>query len=205
MATGMPVPITHDSRPLARSRALDRSEGNGSVPLHPDCPERGERAWVAFGVTQSLHSLLSVERVHVGLDAPTKADILRAMVRLAETDPAVVDSEALLQAVEARESLISTGVGQGLALPHARTSAVTDTVVSFATLAEPVDYDALDGNPVVMVVFLAGPDRERGEHVRLLSRISRVVADAETRQTLLDATSPGGVLDVIAEAEAALA
>ncbi|MEL6615815.1 MAG: PTS sugar transporter subunit IIA [Bacteroidota bacterium] len=152
----------------------------------------------------SLHSLLSADRVHVGLDVETKADVLRAMVGLAETAPEVTDADALLASVEAREALISTGVGEGLALPHARTSAVSGTVVCLATLAAPVGYDALDGQPVVMVVFLAGPEGERGEHVRLLSRISRVVADPDARQRILSADDAEGVLHAIAEAEASL-
>lgn len=184
---------------------MKRSDRNGRIPLHPDCPERRPVLWVASDVTRSLSSLLSPERIRVGLRVDSKDDVLREMVRLVENDSVVLDPVALLRAVQSREALISTGVGQGLGLPHARTSAVSGTVLAFATLEEPVDYDALDGRPVQMVVLLAGPERERGEHVRLLSRISRVVADATIRNRLLKAESVGGVLDAIADAETSLA
>ena len=156
-------------------------------------------------MADDLLHLLPPERIRVALAAPTKADVLREMAALASGADAVTDAESLLRDVEAREAVISTGVGQGLALPHARTTAVSETVVAFATLAEPVDYDALDGAPVRLVLLLAGPESERSRHLRLLSRVSRVMADDETRQRLLAAATPHEVLEVIAEAEAALA
>ena len=151
--------------------------------------------------TYPLSTLLTPQRVRVGLDASSKSDVLRAMVSLAARSSEVRDWRKLLADVQAREALISTGVGQGLALPHARTDAVTETVAAFATLAEPVDYASLDGAPVRMVLLIAGPEHQKTQHLRLLSRASRVMADPDTRQRLLDAPSSDSVLDVLADAE----
>ena len=152
----------------------------------------------------TLLTLLDTSRIAVSLDAPTKPDVLHALSGLAATSSAVTDPEMLLEDITAREALISTGVGQGIALPHARTSAVTETVAAFATLAEPVEYDALDGEPVRLVLLIAGPDSERHHHVRLLSRVSRVLSDAETRDRLGASTGAADVLSAFADAEARL-
>ncbi len=151
-----------------------------------------------------LSSLLTPDRVHVGLDASTKADVLRRVVALAATSPAVTDAAQLLADVEAREAMLSTGVGGGLALPHARSAAVRETVAAFATLAAPVDFEALDGEPVRLVLLLAGPDSDPGAHVRLLSRVSRLMSAAAVRERLLAATDPADFCTVLSDAEAAM-
>jgi PTS system fructose-specific IIA component len=151
-----------------------------------------------------LSSLLTPDRVRVGLDAPTKADVLRGVVALAATSPAVLDADRLLADVEAREATLSTGVGGGLALPHARSAAVRETVAALATLAAPVDFDALDGAPVRLVLLLAGPDGDPGAHVRLLSRVSRLMSRDAVRERLMAAADPTDFCEALAEAEAAL-
>ena len=151
-----------------------------------------------------LSSLLAPARVCIGLTAATKADVLRAVVGLAATSPVVADAEALLADVEAREATLSTGVGDGLALPHARSGAVTDTIAALATLAAPVDYDALDGAPVELVLLLAGPEGNPGAHVRLLSRVSRLLSQPGVRARLLASADSDDFCDALAEAEEAL-
>ena len=148
-----------------------------------------------------LSSLLTSERVGIGLDVPDKADLLRRIVGLAATSPAVRDAARLLADVEAREATLSTGVGDGLALPHARSSAVTETVAAVATLAVPVDYDALDGAPVRLVLLIASPDSDPAAHVRLLGRISRLLVLPGMRDALLAAPDAGAFCDALARAE----
>ncbi|MEM1056054.1 MAG: PTS sugar transporter subunit IIA [Bacteroidota bacterium] len=152
----------------------------------------------------TLSSLLAPSRIRVGLRAGDKSGLLAELVALASTSSVVLDTDELLAAVEAREAQLSTGVGKGLAFPHARTSAVSETLAAFATLATPIDFDALDGEPVRLVMLIAGTDADRREHVRLLSRISRVLSDEATRRRLLAAKSPDDVLEIVAEAEAEL-
>ena len=125
-----------------------------------------------------------LDHVEVGLRAATKAEAIDALVaRLAGVD-GVEDADRLGADVAAREARMSTGVGDGLALPHARTPAVARTVAALATLAEPVDWGALDGQPVGIVLLLAGPEADRRAHVRLLAHVSRVLSDADVRARL---------------------
>lgn len=153
---------------------------------------------------QSLAALLDAGAVRVGLDAPDKEALLEALVGLVADTPAVTDAKQLLADVNEREALMSTGVGQGLALPHARTSAVRSTVAAFAVLAAPLEYEALDGEPVQLALLLAGPEEERGNHVRLLSRVSRLLSRDDLRTTLLEAGSAEAALNLIRDGEAVL-
>ncbi|WP_420454473.1 PTS sugar transporter subunit IIA [Rubrivirga sp.] len=148
-----------------------------------------------------LTDLLALDRVLVDLDAPSRDAVLDAAIARLTGLPAVRDPAQLAADVVAREARMSTGVGEGLALPHARTSAVASTVATVCTLATPVDWDAHDGAPVDLVLLFAGPEGDRGAHVRLLAHISRVLSPAATRRRLADASTPADLLAVIAEAE----
>lgn len=151
-----------------------------------------------------LLPLLHPSRVLVGAQEPDKAAVLDRALRLAATSDTVRDADVLRQDVLAREETMSTGVGQGLAFPHARTDAVGATVVSLLTLAEPVEFGSLDGAPVRIVLLLAGPSDERTAHVRLLGRASRLFADDATRNAVQTATSVDAVIDTLQAAEQAL-
>lgn len=153
----------------------------------------------------TLTDLLTPDRIGVCLDVRDKAAAIRAVVRLVAGAEAVRDARRLAADVRAREDRMSTGVGEGLALPHARTPAVTTSVAAFATLDPPVDFDAIDGAPVRLVFLLAGPEAERARHLRLLSRVSRLMSDPDLRARLYAATDPADVLDALRDSEAALA
>ena len=147
-----------------------------------------------------LDPTLLAARVAVGLEAPDKADALRQMVALVAGAPEVADPDRLVADVAAREARMSTGVGGGLALPHARSPAVTGTVAAVATLAAPVDWDALDGAPVDLVVLLAGPEADRAAHVRLLAQVSRVLSAPGVRARLSAAPDADAVRAALASA-----
>jgi PTS system fructose-specific IIA component len=152
----------------------------------------------------SVAGLLAPERVRVGLPATRKEEVLEAVLDLLEGAREVRELGRVREAVHAREALMSTGVGKGLALPHAQTDAVTDTVAAFAVTAAPVDYGALDGQPVRLVFLLVGPEGERGTHVRLLSRISRLMNRDAFRAALLQAPDAEAVLAAFREGEEGL-
>ncbi len=151
-----------------------------------------------------LTSLLTTASVRVGLLAETKADVLTGVVRLAASSPAVRDAAQLLADVEAREATLSTGVGDGIALPHARTAGVTETVAALVTLARPVDFESLDGEPVCLALLIATPEGAAGQHVRLLGRVSRLLSQPGVRDRLLEAATPEDFCAALADAEAAL-
>lgn len=123
------------------------------------------------------------------------------LIGLLATSGAVLDPARLAADVRTREDRMSTGVGEGLALPHTRTAAVTHTVIALATLATPVDWSALDGAPVEVVLLFAGPEADRAAHVHLLAQVSRVLSADGVRQRLMEARSVAELLEVLARAE----
>lgn len=153
----------------------------------------------------SISDLLTPGTIRVGVPGGEKRDVLNAVIDLLEGEEAVTDFGRVRRDVFAREQQMSTGVGMGLALPHARSAAVTDTLAAFATTSSDVPFGAMDGQPVRMLFLLVGPENERGRHVHLLGRISRLMNRAAFRQRLLAAATPDEALTLFRNAEAEFA
>ncbi len=142
----------------------------------------------------SLQSLLSPALIQVGLPGAGKASVINHTIDLLAGHPAVKDLERVRKAVLEREARMSTGIGHGVALPHAKVDAVEDTLVAFAVTAEPIDFEALDGEPVRLVFLLVSPAHSPGQHIRLLGRVSRVLSNVRVQHQLLNAQMPEDVL-----------
>lgn len=151
------------------------------------------------------HQLLSPDTVRVGLSARSKDEVINALLDVAATHAAVVDPEAMRRAVFEREQMMSTGVGKGLGLPHAKTAAVTETVAAFAITADPVDFGAIDDQKVSLVFLLVGTEEAKSEHIKILSRISRLLNRDAFRERLLQAHDAEEVLALLEEGEVQLA
>ncbi len=149
-----------------------------------------------------LSELLTPDRVRIPLRATTKGDVLRELVDTAVGGNG--DSAAeVLSAVLQREREFPTGIGYGVAVPHGRTPALAGLVTVAGTTPEPVPYETVDGEPVRLFFLLAGPESTAGDHVKVLSRISRLVRREPVRQRLVAARSPEEFLRILSEAEVA--
>lgn len=148
-----------------------------------------------------LTELLTADRVRIPLGGRTKDDLLRELVALATAgeEPAVV--EAVLAAVREREGILSTGIGDGVAVPHGKTAALTELRMAAGAVASPVDFDALDGAPVHLFFLLVGPESAAGGHVRALSRIARLLRREPLRAQLRAARSSDEFLRAIRDSE----
>ena len=149
----------------------------------------------------AVTDLLAPDRIRVGLPVEGKEEAIKTVVSLLDGARAVRDLDRVRKDVWAREGVMSTGVGKGLALPHARTSAVVDTVAALVVTTGPVEYHSLDGQPVRLIFLLVGPEDERSQHVRLLSRISRLMNRDAFRARLLQAPDAAAVLAAFREGE----
>lgn len=147
-----------------------------------------------------IHSLLGRDRVRIHFDGGAKKDVLSRLVDLLKGHPAVRDLAQVKAAVLERENIMSTGVGKGLALPHAKTNAVTDTVAAFAVTDDPVDFGSIDNAPVRIFFLLVGAEEARSAHIKILSRISRLMNQEVFRRQLLEAGSPEEILRLFEEA-----
>jgi mannitol/fructose-specific phosphotransferase system IIA component (Ntr-type) len=117
-------------------------------------------------------------------------------------DLAHADYDDVLAAVLERESVQSTGIGFGVAIPHGRSAAVSELSMVAGVLPAPVAFDALDGEPVRLVFLIVGPEASAGLHVKILSRIARLVRRDTVRQQLLEATTADEFYNVLLDAEA---
>jgi mannitol/fructose-specific phosphotransferase system IIA component (Ntr-type) len=150
-----------------------------------------------------LSELLTANRVRVPLRSQTKDDVLRELVELATAGRDDVDVAAVLESVHQREQLLSTGIGGGVAIPHGKTPLVDQLIMAAGVCARPVEFDALDGEPVELLFLLIGPESAAGAHVKALSRISRLLRRESLRRGLCDAASAEEFLQLVHESEAA--
>lgn len=149
-----------------------------------------------------IADLLSEQVVRTNLPGASKNDIINAIIDLAASQDRVLDKEKVREAIFEREKIMSTGVGAGFAIPHAKSDAVSDIVAAFAVTAQPIDYQSLDDQPVRIVFLLVGRENMVGPHIKLLSRISRLMNNENFRKRLLDAPTPADVLEIFRKEEA---
>ncbi len=149
-----------------------------------------------------ISDILTEDLVVSRLKGTSKQEIIDAMVDLVATSPKVLDKDKVHEAIFDREKIMSTGVGNGFAIPHGKTDAVTDIVAAFAVTEEEIDYDSLDEKPVRLVFLLVGKDNLVGPHIKLLSRISRLMNKEEFRNQLLSTSSAKEILDLFRHEEA---
>ncbi len=148
-----------------------------------------------------LTELLAPERVRVPLRSRAKDDLLRELVELAAGSRGQDVVEALLRSVRDREAVLSTGIGEGVAIPHGRTPLLDSLVVAAGICETPVEFASLDGRPVELCFLLAGPESAAGAHVKALGRISRLLHRAPLRDALKECTSAEQFLELVRASE----
>jgi len=149
-----------------------------------------------------IGDILTEEMVLTNLEGSTKNEIIDAMIDLVGKSPKVMDKGKVRESIFEREEIMSTGVGNGFAIPHGKTDAVSDIVAAFAVTAEPIDYQSLDEKPVRLVFLLVGKDNMVGPHIKLLSRISRLMNKEEFRNRLIEMKTPREILETFKKEEA---
>jgi mannitol/fructose-specific phosphotransferase system IIA component (Ntr-type) len=160
------------------------------------------RAPMADETTMKLINYVSPETVIADLSVATSEECLRSLVgRLVELGK-VVDGERLLADLLARERVESTGIGGGIAIPHARSEAVVGSLVVIARLTRPIPFNAVDGEPVDLVFLLAGQKDQPGQQLRVLARISRLARMESFLKAVRCATTPARILDALMAEEA---
>lgn len=150
--------------------------------------------------TLLLTDLLTPDRIRVPLLAEDKAGVLTELVQLL-ADRSGAALEPLHAAVLEREAVLSTGIGHGIAIPHAKSPVIDKLWLVCGSAAKGISFDALDGQPVHLFFLLLGPDSAAGQHVKALSRIARLVRGDQVREALMGAESSEAFHQIIVEAE----
>ena len=143
-----------------------------------------------------LAELIEPDRVLAGLRVNDKPQLLQELAR--RVAPATgIGTGLILDALQSRERLGSTGLGRGFALPHARLPGLATLCGLFARLARPIDFDAIDGAPVDLVFLLLAPEDAGKEHLSALAAISRPLRDAAFAQDLRRAKSSEAAFELL--------
>lgn len=148
-----------------------------------------------------ISDILTEQTISVNLDAIDKNDAINKMVDISNNSGRVQNLEKVRECVFEREKLVSTGVGKGFAIPHGKTNEISDVVAAFGITTTPIDFDSIDSEPVRFIFLLVGKDSLLNVHIKLLSRISRIMNKDEFRGKLLLAKSPAEVLKLFREEE----
>jgi len=142
-----------------------------------------------------LAPFLSPRRVLIMPGQPAKQHVLSSLIALTTDHPAIGDRAAFAHAIHDREEVTSTGIGSGIAVPHARLPSVKDFVISIALIAKGVDFTAQDRKPVYVVVMMAAPDQDRQTYLKVLAGIAVRLQKPSTMPAMLAAAdSPEKVI-----------
>ena len=151
-----------------------------------------------------LTEILKPANIKIPLDARTKADAIGELVNVLAASGDVTDAKKVLEAVLEREATRTTGIGNGLAIPHGKCAGTKDLVMAIGRAAVPIDFQAIDGRPVSIIWMLASPPDKTGPHIHALARISRLMTLDKFRAALLNAKTPQEAFDIITAQENAL-
>jgi PTS system nitrogen regulatory IIA component len=146
-----------------------------------------------------IMDFLNKKAVSVNIKSTDKEGVIRELVGLLSNATEVKNKEDLINSVLAREALGSTGIGQGIGIPHAKSQNVKELVAAFGLSKNGVDFDSLDGEPAHIFFLLLAPEESAGPHLKALARISRMLKDKYFRELLRKAKDENEVLRIIQE------
>src|SRR5437016_14133445 len=151
-----------------------------------------------------LSELLKPQNIKLGLAARNKNEAISELVNLLSTNKELTDPKKVLDSVLEREGTRTTGIGNGLAIPHGKTTGTDHLVMAVGKASAPIDFQAIDGRPVTWIWLLSSPPDKTGPHIHALARISRLMQLDKFRQQLAAATTPQQMYDAIVAQEATL-
>lgn len=150
-----------------------------------------------------LRQIMRPELVKVPLDSSTKRESIDELCEMLCGTDAISNAEDFRRAVWDREGQRSTGIGEGLAIPHGKCGSVRDILMAVGVPQQPVEFDSIDGRPVRMIVLLASPANRIADHIQALGRISKAMADPTLRERAYEAESSEMLFDLLIGAEVA--
>ena len=154
-----------------------------------------------IGIRMNLLDILRPEAIKVPLDADSKKPAIDELIDLLAEQHLVDDGDMLKEAVWQRERQRTTGIGEGLAIPHGKCSCVHELHLAIGRPRDPMEFDSVDRKPVHLIVLLASPPDKTSDHIQALGRISRLVANPDFRAAAYRAESAEELYELIRNAE----
>src|SRR5687768_10012065 len=144
-----------------------------------------------------LSEMLKPQNIRIGLAATTKNEAIAELVNLLAENNEVIDSSKVLEAVLERESTRTTGIGNGLAIPHGKCTGTDHLIMALGKALTPIDFQSIDGRPVTWIWLLSSPPDKTGPHIQALAKISRLMTIDKFRQALGSCNTPEDVYSAI--------
>lgn len=153
-------------------------------------------------MSMKISELLNPLAIVADLQARDKNRALSELTdALIASDPSL-DRDDVIEVLQEREKLGSTGIGDGVAIPHGKLAGIPELMLAFGKSKAGVDFESMDGQPAHLFFLLVAPEESVGVHLKTLARISKLLKDAAVRQKLLDATDREAIYQVILDEEA---
>ena len=149
-----------------------------------------------------LTDILKANCVKVPLDATTKQDAIFELVDLLGEQAQISDTAELKKAIWQREQTRTTGIGHGIAIPHGKSAGSSRLCMAVGQARQPIDFGAIDGRPVELILLLASPVDQTGPHIQALASISRMLTDTEIRNAVKKAPDSAALYQLVAEHDA---
>ncbi|MCY9001098.1 fructose-specific PTS transporter subunit EIIC [Bacillus spizizenii] len=144
-----------------------------------------------------ITELLTKHTIKLNIESKEKENVIDEMVTVLDKAGKLNDRQAYKEAILNRESQSSTGIGEGIAIPHAKTASVINPAIAFGRSKDGVDYESLDGQPAHLVFMIAATEGANNTHLEALSRLSTLLMREEIRKQLLEAESEDAIIDII--------
>lgn len=133
---------------------------------------------------KKLAEILSEETVKVSLVGSSRDEVIKELLELLDMSDNFDDKKEIFKAVLEREHIMTTGVGNGIAIPHCKHDSCKDFALALGTTHDDIEFQAVDQNPVHIVFLLVGPKNAAGMHIKILSRITRILSNPEVRDRI---------------------
>lgn len=144
-----------------------------------------------------LSAMMVQEAVVLDLKAQDKVGVIKELAQLLISRDLITDPDEFYTAILRRENLESTGIGSGIAIPHARTKAVKQLVLAFGRSLAGVDFNSLDGKPCFDIFLIAAPEEKKSEYIATLARLSKFLRREEVRNDLTQAKTAEEVIEIV--------
>jgi len=148
-----------------------------------------------------LTDLLNVQRIKVPLLADSKEEAIRELIDLLAANGDLSDAQGALDAVLDRERIRTTGIGNGLAIPHGKSNGVDRPMMALGRTAEPIGFDSIDDKPVQLIALLISPPEQTGPHIQVLARACRLLSFSDVQKALCNAATAEQMLQTIRRKE----
>lgn len=148
-----------------------------------------------------LSELINERAVRLSLESRDKESCIKELVQLLETAHGVNTKGEILSKVLQRESMMSTGIGNGVAIPHGKTRLLDHLVAACGVAPDGIDFESMDGEPATLFILLVSPESLRGPHVKALANVSRLLKEESVRTSLKQSRTPADFLNTLRDAE----